>query len=179
MTIIWCMIPEISSTADRGFCPSGPFFALSPPYGPRKSKLWKNEQHTWRYHFTMQMCTINNSHLMYGSWDMKSNRQNFLSFCSIFYPFNRPPPPSPRPNNLKNLNFEKLKKTPGDIIILHVYHKWQSNDVWFLRYWGWQRFFCHFGPFFALLPPLTTQNIKILKKFKKYLGILSFYTCVP
>ena len=39
--------------------------------------------------------------------------------------------------------------------------------------------FCHFGPFFALLPPRTTQKIKILKKWKKHLEILSFYTSVP
>ena len=30
-------------------------------------------------------------------------------------------------NNLKNENFEKMKKSLGDIIIFtHVYHKWQS-----------------------------------------------------
>ena len=28
-------------------------------------------------------CTINDNHMMYGSWDMKSNRQNFLSFWAI------------------------------------------------------------------------------------------------
>ena len=27
----------------------------------------------------------------------------------------------PRPSNSENQNFEKLKKTPGDIIILHMY----------------------------------------------------------
>ena len=39
--------------------------------------------------------------------------------------------------------------------------------------------FCHCGPFFALLLPLTTRKIKIWKKWKKHLEILSFYTCVP
>ena len=29
-----------------------------------------------------------------------------------------------------------------------------------------ERIFCHYGPFFALLPPLWTQKIKILKKWK-------------
>ena len=39
---------------NKTFCHSRPFFALLPPYGPRKSKLWKNEQHIWRYyHFTI------------------------------------------------------------------------------------------------------------------------------
>ena len=40
--------------------------------------------------------------------------------------------------------------------------------------------FCHSGPsFFALLPPLRTQKIKILKKLKKHMKILSFYKFVP
>ena len=38
--------------------------------------------------------------------------------------------------------------------------------------------FCHFGPFFALLPP-PTRKIKILKKGKKQLQMSSFYICVP
>ena len=60
-------------------------------------------------------CTINDNYMMYGSRDMKCDRQNF----------------------------------------------------------------CHFGTFFALLPPLTTQKIKILKKWRKHMEISSFYTSVP
>ena len=37
-----------------------------------------------------------------------------------FFPF-RPPPP--QPYNPENQNFEKMKKVPEDIIILHVCHK--------------------------------------------------------
>ena len=32
-------------------------------------------------------CTINDNHMMYGSWVMEWNRQNFLSFWTIFCPF--------------------------------------------------------------------------------------------
>ena len=45
--------------------------------------------------------------------------------------------------------------------------------------------FCHFGPFFALLPSLfpssllTNWKIWILKKWKKHLEISPFYTKVP
>ena len=39
------------------------------------------------------------------------------------------------------------------------------------------RLFCHFEPFFVLLP--TTRKMKILKKRKKLLEISSFYTSVP
>ena len=61
----------------------------------------------------------------------------------------------------EKLNFEKMKKMTRDIIILHhVYHKWRSYDVWFLRYWVWRtEFFVildHFLPFY----PLTTWKIK-------------------
>ena len=111
MTIIWCMVPEIWSMTDRMFCHSGPFFALLPPYGPRKSKFWKNEKNTWRYyHFT------------------------------------------------------------------NVYHKWQSHDVWFLRYGAWQtEFFVILDHFLHFYPPNNPKN----QNFEDILEILSFYTCVP
>ena len=57
------------------------------------------------------MCTINENH-MYGSErDMKHNRQLFLILDHFlpFYPT----------NNLENENFEKMRKTHGDTIILH------------------------------------------------------------
>ena len=38
--------------------------------------------------------------------------------------------------------------------------------------------FCHFEPFFCPFTPLTTQKIKILKKWNKNLEISSIYTCV-
>ena len=62
-----------------------------------------------------------------------------------------------------------------------MYHKWRSNDPWFLRYWMRQNFlsFCAiFYPFTCL----TTWTIKILKtwkKQKKSLVTSSFYTCIP
>ena len=38
--------------------------------------------------------------------------------------------------------------------------------------------FCHFGPFFALLPSNNQKN-QNFEKMKKHLEILSFYTCAP
>ena len=52
-----------------------------------------------------------------------------------------------------------------------VYHKWRSYDIWFLRYQVGQAIFCPFTS-------LTIQKIKILKKWKKHLAILSFYTSI-
>ena len=41
------------------------------------------------------------------------------------------------------------------------------------------RVYCNFGPFFCPFTPLTTNKIKILKKKRKTLKILSFYTSLP
>ena len=48
-------------------------------------------------------------------------------------------------------------------------------EIWSMT----NRFFCHFGTFFALLLCLTTQKTKNFKKWKKLLEILSLYTHVP
>ena len=57
-------------------------------------------------------------------------RQNFLSFWVIFCPFNLL-----SPNNSEDQNFEKLKKTSADVIILNLCNKkTRSYDVCLLRY---------------------------------------------
>ena len=61
------------------------------------------------------------------------------------------------------------KKIAGDIIILHEYQKPQAYEVRFLIYGVRQTEFNN----------LTNQKIKILKKRKRHLEILSFYTCEP
>ena len=64
----------------------------------------------------LYICTITDNHVMYGSWDMEHDRKNFghLGTFLPFYP----------PNNLKNQNFEKMKKLAGDIIL----HRCNIND---------------------------------------------------
>ena len=118
--------------------------------------------------------TINNNHMMYASWDMKPNRWNFLSFWTVlpFYPIMDP----------ENQNFEiKKKKTWRYYHFTNVHHKWHSYDIWLLRYGVQQTdlfvILDHFLLFYP--PPLTTWKINILKKWKKTLEILSFYTCIP
>ena len=64
----------------------------------------------------------------------------------------------------------------------HMYQKLWPNDVYtVLEIWCVTDVIVisHFGLFFALLPPLTIQKIKILRKSKKTLEISSFYICVP
>ena len=99
---------------------------------------------------------------------------NFCPFTPLF--------PLP-PNNPENQNFEKMKKTPGDIIILH---KCTINDNHMI-YGSWdincnrQIFFVILGHFLPFYPPNSpkNENIKKKKKKRKYLEISSFYTSVP
>ena len=76
-------------------------------------------------------------------------------------------------------NLEKMKKTPGDIIILHLC---KTNDDHMTHgSWDMERdrhiFFFHFGPF---LPCSSRNNPKNqnFEEWKKYQEI-SFYTSVP
>ena len=68
--------------------------------------------------------------------------------------------------NLKNQNFGKMKQIAGDIIILHMCTK---NHI-HMRYscWDtkWDRIFCHFESFFALMPPNNLEN----QNFEKMTG---------
>ena len=77
------------------------------------------------------------------------------------------------PDNPENQIF-KIKKIPGDIIILQIC----TINGNLLMYGSWDmecdRQNCQYGPFLPFYP-LWTQKIKILKKWKKYLKILSFY----
>ena len=121
------------------------------------------------------MCTINDTHMMYDSWDMECDGQKFLSFWTIFCTFTL----------LKTWKIKILKKWKKLLAILsftHVYHKWQSDDVWFLRYQAQQTKFFVILDHFLLFTLRTTQKIKVLKKWKKKekksLEILSFYMCV-
>ena len=107
------------------------------------------------------MCTINQDHMMYGSWDIKRKGQSFFVILGHVLTFDPP-------NNPKNQSFEK--KTPGDISILHLCN---TNDD-HMMYGSWdterdrQNFFSFWTIFWTFMPlPLTTERIKILKKWKK------------
>ena len=65
--------------------------------------------------------------MIYGSWNIRCDRQNFLSFWVIFCPFN--------PLTTRKIKILKLRKnTRRYYHFTHLHHKWQSYDVWFLRY---------------------------------------------
>ena len=84
-------------------------------------------------------------------------------------------------NNPKNQNSEKMEKTPADIIILHKYiknHDHMLHCSWDTMPDGYNSYFS-FWAIFCTFSPLTTQNIKVFKKWKKCLETSQFYTCVP
>ena len=97
-------------TQIRNFRSSLPFILLKTP----KIKILKNEKICWRYHHFTHV------HQKSQSYDVRFLRYGVRqSFWAIFCPFTSP---------LMILNIKilkKMKKMPGDIILLyiHVYHK--------------------------------------------------------
>ena len=147
------------------FCP---FTSLKPPKKQNFEKMNKIAGD-----IILLMCIKNNNHLMYSSWHTKWHRHSFLSFWAIFCNF------TPLAN--WKIKFWKNEKCTNRCHhCTHIYQKLWSYDVCFLRLiWSaTDRTFCYFRPFFALLPPKNPKN-QNFEKTKKYLEILSIYTCVP
>ena len=148
-TIKSCMLTKIWSVTDIIICHFRSFFALLSHYWPGKLKFGKMLK-TSAGIILLRMCTINQGHMMYGSWDIKCKGQSF--FCH-FRPFILPSDPL---SNWKNQNFEKIKKLPGDIIVLHVCTTNDNHELWHLiyqaEYISTDRIFLSFWEFFALLP---------------------------
>ena len=111
--------------------------------------------------------------MMYGSWDIEHDRQNFLSFWNIYCPFT--------PLTIQKIKIlEKMKKNPADIIILHMLPINDNHVIygsWDIEHHGQN--FLSFWTIFCPFTSLTTQKIKIFKKWKKLLELLSLYTGVP
>ena len=79
------------------------------------------------------------------------------------------------PNNMENQNFEKIKKVSGDVIILQM----STKNHYHMMYASWdmecnRHNFMSFWAIFCLFTQLLTPKIKIWKKYKKILEILSF-----
>ena len=74
-------------------------FAFLPPYN-RDKKLFEKIKNQMPGDIILHMCTINENHMMNGSWDMKRDRPNVSSFWFIFYTFS--PLPTQKIKILKN-----------------------------------------------------------------------------
>ena len=143
MTITWTMVPKILST--NIFCPLIPLKT-------QKIKIFKKSKKKARryYHFTH----VYHKRKSYDIWFLKywAWRTEFFVILDHFLPF--------YPNNPKSHNFEKMTKLWIYYSFTQVYHKWKSYDVWF------DKNFCYFGLFFAVLPPNNSksQNFEKLNK---------------
>ena len=118
----------------------------------------------------LHMCTKNQNHMIYSSWDTEWDSKDFLLFWFIFCLFNKPTPPL---MILKIKILEKNEKNAGDIILLYIYmyHKWRSYVIWFLKYKVWQtEMFIILGHFMPFQPfdNLENQNFKVEKNTWSY-----------
>ena len=124
ITII-CTVPEILNEKDRVFLS---FWAiLSSLYHPfplmiLKIKILEKKKKRKNYleilSFYTYMCTINEDHMIYGSWNIGCDRQNFLSFWAILCHFGS--------LTTQKIKILKLKKNTWRYYhFTNVYHKWQ------------------------------------------------------
>ena len=122
-------------------------------------------------------CTINDNHIMYDSWDMNCNRQNFFHFVwDILYPFTLL-----TTQKIKILKKNKQKKNTWRYHhFTQIYQKSWSYAILIICYattkLSWDmvhnRCNCYFS-FWAIFCPfasLTIWKLKILKKLKKNHG---------
>ena len=174
----WCMTDVITFHLGH--------FLPFHPHSPKNQNLKNNKKSTRRYHhFTFYICApkiMITWCMILGIWCVTDVIviSHFRLFFALY-----PLPPSPRLpcNSPRNQSFEKIKKRPGDSIILRMCTKnYDHMMTWCMVPEIW----CvtdvivtsHFGLFFALLP-LTGQKTKISKNWKKHLEISSFYISVP
>ena len=114
--------------------------------------------------------------MLYCSWHMARDRYDcYFSFWAIFCPFT--------PIIAQKIKIsKKLKKIPGDIIILNKCTKNHDN----LLYCSWDMacdrcncfFFFILGYFLPFYPCNSLKN-ENFKKIKKLLEISLFHICVP
>ena len=85
-TIIWGMVSEIQSETDRVFLLL-PFFCSFTPLLTKKLKFGKNVKKIPGDIILLHMCTINEDHMIYGSWDIRHDWQFFCHLGPFFLPF--------------------------------------------------------------------------------------------
>ena len=95
-------------------------------------------------------------------WGTVPEIRSETEFFSFFCPFT-----TPLPNNPENQNFEKIRKASEDAIILNLCNKKQDDMMYAFSDMECNRHnFCHFRPFFALLPCYWPQKLKFGKNVR-------------
>ena len=146
------MVPEIWSVWWTELSFWTIFFPFIPLNNPKNENFLKIKKTTGD--IISHMRTINDNHMMYGSWGIDHDGDHFWSF----YP----------PNNPKNQNFEKMKYISGDIIILN---KCTTNDNHMI-YGSWdmkrdrQNILSFWTVFLPFYPP--NKKSKFLKTEKEH-----------
>ena len=101
------------------------FCSFAPLLTP-KIKIWKKCKKAPGDSFYMRVpliiCILD---MMYGSWDMKFNRQNYFVILGHFLPFT--------PLTIQKMKISKTKKNPEDIIILHKCTKNHNHPLYCSR----------------------------------------------
>ena len=116
------------------------------------------------------MCTINDSHMMHGYWNMECSRHNFLSFWTVFCPFT--------PLTTRKIKILTKMKKPGDIITWHMHiinnnHKMYGSEIWSMT-----KLFVILDLFSPFYPRnnLKNQNFEKMKKNPTDMIILNMCT---
>ena len=129
-------------------CPSPPI--PPPPLKTRKilKKIFNFEKMKKRAEdiIILLMCTKNLNHMRYGSWDTEWDRQNFLFFWAIFFPFNLPQ------------TFEKMKKASGDTNTLNICTNNCDHMMYASWVMEWDRHSVIFGHFLPFYPTIDHAN---------------------
>ena len=118
----------------------GHFLPFYPPKNPKNqiSEKWRNLLEISSFRTCVPKITI----LWCMVPEIQNETQNFLSFWTIFCPFTTPPPKNQK-KYLEILSFYTYICTTNEDHM--IYGSWNISAT--------GRNFCHFGPFFALLPP--------------------------
>ena len=140
--------------------------------GPIKNKIiliitiLHLKKNTWRYHYFAPVYQKSPWFMIYSLWQTEIG--NFRSIFALLLPY------KPKISKL----WKHGKNCWRYHHLTHVYKNSQSYDELFLRY-GVRQNFLSFWAIFCHFTPLMIPKIKILKKWKEFLEILSIYTCVP
>ena len=138
------------------------FLPFQPPNNPENQNFEKMKKMP-RYIIILNMCIINENTMMYSSWDMEHNRQNFFSFWTLFTP-------------LTTQKTKILKRWKKHLEISSFYTSVPQMKIWGMvpEIWSTTENFLSFGAIFCPFTLLTTQKIKLLKKWKTSLDVSSF-----
>ena len=141
------------------------FWAIFCPFNPlatRKIKILKNWKKTPEDIIIFHMCTINYNHMMYGSWDIERDRQNFFVTLDKFLPI--------YPLKTRKIKVLKTWKKRLEVLSFYTNKCTKNQDHMLYCSWDMARDECNcyfsFLTIFCPFTHLTAPKMKISKKWK-------------